>query len=316
MKSSTSPEIIKKIIELKSSGMGSRRIAKELLGSESKKSTVNDIYNRHKNKHKVDKKEPKILVLDIETAPMVAYIYSLWNSITPLAMLNNDWFILSYAAKWFGEDKVYYNDLRGKVHTEDDSELLDDLWTLMDQADFILTQNGKKFDDKRIKARFVMNGYQPPSSYRHIDTLVIAKQEFGFTSNKLEFMTEKLCTKYKKMKHDEFPGVELWKECLRDNPRAWEVNEQYNKYDILSLEELYTVIRPWDRKAPNFNVYTDSTERKCSCGSTSFAKRGFVYSNLGKYQRYKCCDCGAEQRGRTNLLSDTKRKTLMSNVIA
>ncbi len=150
---------------------------------------------------------------------------------------------------------------------------------------------------------------QPPSTYKHIDTKEIASKKFGFTSNKLAYMTDKLCKKFKKSKHAKFSGQELWTECLRGNPEAWKEMEHYNRYDVLSLEELWTKLMPWDNTV-NFNLYTDSTTHVCHCGSTEFRKRGYHYTANSKFQRYKCKKCGTESRGKENLFSKEKRKSL------
>ena len=178
----------------------------------------------------------------------------------------------------------------------------------------VITQNGKKFDVKKLNARFVMNGYQPPSGYKHIDTLQIAKRIFGFTSNKLEYMTDKLCVNFKKLKHGDFPGFDLWKECLADNLDAWKEMEEYNKYDVLSLEELYLKLAAWDDKHPNFNLYTEEEGRVCRCGCTKFTLNGFAYTAVSKFQKYRCSECGAETRGRKNLFTKEKRAELNCNI--
>ena len=230
-------------------------------------------------------------------------------------MIEDDWFLLSYAAKWLGDpdDKIFYDDLRGTVNSQDDTKLLDAMWVLLDEADIVLTQNGKRFDVKKINARFILNGYQPPSGYKHIDTLDIAKRVFGFTSNKLEYMTDKLCEK-KKLKHTKFPGFELWSAMLQDIPEAWDECEEYNKMDVLSLEELYFVMAPWDDKHPNFNLYVDSDEMVCRCGSHNVVKSGFAYTQVSKFQKYRCKDCGTETRDRKNLFSKEKRDSLLLNI--
>ena len=86
--------------------------------------------------------------------------------------------------------------------------------------------------------------------YEVITTLIIAKSTFGFTSNKLEYMTDALCSDTKKSKHSKFPGFELWKECLNGNMEAWEEMEAYNKDDVISLEELYKKLSPWSDRLP------------------------------------------------------------------
>lgn len=240
--------------------------------------------------------KPKILVLDVETAPLEVYAWGLYDQNVALNQIKKDWSILSWAAKWMHEKDVIQYDVR--KHSEKD--ILLPLWILLDTADIVVGQNSKKFDIKKINARFILNGMKPPSSYQQIDTRQIAKKHFGFTANSLEYMSEKLCTKYKKLKHKKFPGMELWTECLKGNKKAWEAMREYNIFDVLATEELYKKLRPWDNSI-NFNVYYGDEGAKCSCGSTDFHKNGFAYSSTGKFQRFECRKCGAELRSRQNL---------------
>jgi hypothetical protein len=254
-------------------------------------------------------KSPKVLIFDIETSPVLGYVWQLWDQNVALNQIHTDWFVLSWCAKWLGDDKVMYMDQRGKKDVENDKAILKKIWELLDEADVVVTQNGKKFDQKKLNARFIFNGFQPPSSYKHIDTYVLAKRHFGFISNKLEYMTEKLCTKYKKSKHAKFSGFELWKECLAGNPEAWKEMEMYNKQDVLSLEELYTKLIPWDSSI-NFNLYHDDEVNVCKCGSKEFKKNGFYFTVKSKFQRYKCKGCGAEVRDSKNLFTKEKRDSI------
>lgn len=254
--------------------------------------------------------QPKILVLDIETSPVLAHVWALFKQNVGLNMIAEDWYVLSWSAKWVGSDEIFYADKRDTWYNSDDKDLLQGIWQLIDEADWVVTQNGVKFDMRKLNARFIINGMKPPKSYKNIDTLIIAKEAFGFTSNKLEYMTDKLCTKYKKMKHEKFAGFELWKECLAGNPEAWDCMETYNKYDTLSLEELYFIIRPWYKKHPNFNAYHDSEQLICTCGSTHFEMSGFHYTGVSKFTKFQCQDCGYEVRDRINLLTKEKRKSL------
>ncbi len=312
-------ELQQQMIQMKSEGLSSRYIAKQLgVG----KSTVNDTYKRYLNActEPLEALSPvvgaKVLLLDIETAPLRSYTWGLWQQNVGLNQIDAEWFILSAAAKWMGSDEVFYKDLRGVVQKEDDTPILDMMWKLLDEADVIITQNGKKFDAKKLNARLILNGYKPPSPYKHIDTLQIAKAVFGFTSNKLEWMTDKLCVKYKKQKHNKFSGFELWKEMLNDNIEAWEECETYNKYDVLSLEELYTKLAPWDKTHPNFNLFREDTEHVCRCGSKAVVEDGFAYTAKSKFQQYRCLDCGATTRSSKNLFSKEKRDSLQLNVLS
>jgi hypothetical protein len=253
-------------------------------------------------------KTPKVLIWDIETAPMLGYVWSLWEQNVALNQLEKDWHLLSFAAKWLGDppSKIIYQDQRNVRRVEDDKKLAKALWKLLDEADIVITQNGKSFDQKKANARFVAHGMQPPSSYKHIDVKLLAKKHFAFSSNRLEYITDRLCTKYKKLKSTKFPGFDLWKECLAGNVEAWDEMKRYNIQDVLSLEEAYTKLIPWDNNTM-FALYSDVPV--CSCGSKKFKKRGYYYTNTGKFQRYKCKECGSETRDSKNQFVRGSKRT-------
>lgn len=257
--------------------------------------------------------KPKVLIYDIETAPILGHVWSLWENNVGLNQIVADWHVLSWSAKWLDDSpsKIMYEDQSKKTDIADDKQILQGIWELLDEADIVITQNGKNFDQKKLNARFALNGMKPPGTYKHIDTLRIAKKHFGFTSNKLEYMTDKLCVKYKKLKHAQFPGHTLWTECLVGNPKAWAEMKKYNKHDVLALEELYHILSPWDNTI-NFNLYHNEAVHACRCGSTKFQKNGFYYTSAGQYQKYKC-KCGRRHRDKTNLFSKEKRKSLTMN---
>jgi uncharacterized protein YprB with RNaseH-like and TPR domain len=200
-------------------------------------------------------------------------------------------------------------DQRKEKDIENDKKLLKGIWDLLDEADMVITQNGKAFDQKKLNARFILQGLNPPSNYRHIDTKQIAKKHFGFTSNRLQYMTEKLCTKYTKLADHEFPGHHLWMECLKGNNKAWKVMEKYNKHDVLALEELYHKLIPWDNSI-NFDVYHDKEINKCTCGNTKFHSKGYAYTNTGKFKRFVCTKCGKNHQSKINQLTIEKRRSL------
>lgn len=261
---------------------------------------------------KPKQKSPKILILDIETAPILAHVWALFDQNVGLNQIEKDWHVISWSAKWYGDsaNKIMYMDQRNAKDISNDKVILEEIWKLIDEADILVTQNGNAFDIKKLNARFLAHGFQPPSPSKQIDTCLIAKKKFGFTSNKLEYMTDRFCIKYKKLKHKRFPGHEMWKECLAGNLAAWNEMERYNKRDVLSLEELFTILRAWDNSI-NMSLYKDgSAAETCSCGGKKFERRGFYYTAVAKYQRYRCCKCGTWTRGRDNMIDKERRKGL------
>ncbi len=252
----------------------------------------------------------RILVIDIETSPLITYTWGLFDQNISLGQVKEDWHILSFAAKILNEpkSKVIYMDQRKNKTITDDKQMLQKIWELLDSCDVLIGQNSKKFDTKKINAKLIENGFPPYSPIRQIDTLVLAKKYFAFTSNKLEYMSDKLCT-HKKLKTKKFQGFALWKACLSGNQQAWKEMQEYNIMDILATEELYNKIAPWGTGI-NFSVYNDDIKETCNCGSTKLQKRGFNHSNNGRYQRFQCQNCGSWSSSKENLLTKEKRESL------
>lgn len=258
---------------------------------------------------------PKILTLDIETSPIAAHVWGLFDQTVGLNQIAGEWTILSYAGKWLGREEVFYEDTFDQRNKRNDRKLVKKLWKLLDEADIVIGQNLQKFDRRKINARFVLHGLPPPSPYRVIDTMLMARRTFGFTSNKLEWLSDKLCVKTKKSKHKKFPGFELWMAFLAGDPEAREEMRSYNIDDILSTEEVYMRLRAWHPGHPNVNTYNDADdEMRCpTCGGTHLIRKGYRYTNVGTYVRFRCQDCGAWPHGRQMQNTKQKRKNLLGN---
>ena len=257
---------------------------------------------------------PKILIFDIETIYMKVWTWGLYDQNHPHSSVTDDWAVISWAAKWLGDSpkNVMYEDNRKAKNIRDDKKLLEKIWDLLNESDIVITKNGIKFDVKKLNARFAINkvrGGKPPSPYKHIDTERIARGKFAFTSNSLDYLTEKLCKKYKKLKHKKYPGISMWHACAEGDMKAWNEMKRYNIHDVLSTEELYGILYPWDNSI-NFNLWRDGDEILCNCGSDDLQKRGFSRTSGGRYQRYQCQDCGTWTRSKENLLTKEKRKSL------
>ena len=229
---------------------------------------------------------PRVLILDIETSPIVAYVWGLKDQNISLNQIKTDWHVMAWSAKWLGDKKVYYMDSR---EISQEYRLLQGIWKLLDEADVVITQYGSGFDGPRLNTRFITAGMQPPSAYRHLDTYRIVKRIADFTSNKLEYLTEKLCTKYKKLHHKKFPGMMLWTECLNGNKQAWAEMKRYNIHDVLSTEELYTKLQQWTPQSMPSVHHLCSARYAVAWGSRPF--------NGELYKRMYCKKCHEYFRG-------------------
>lgn len=241
---------------------------------------------------------------------MHSYHWGLWDQNIGLDQVIEDWCIISFAAKWIDSKEVIQHDTggRGPGKVRDDLQLMKKLWPILDEADVVVTQNGKSFDIKKINTRMLMHGIPPYSPIKVVDTKSIAKKHFSFSSNKLAWLSKG--QKTSKSEHKSFPGFSLWSECLKDNKLAWEEMRKYNIIDVVSTEQLYLGFRHWT-DGPNVSVYSEKEDIQCpKCGSFNVKMNGHDYTNAGKYQRYRCLSCSGHSRSRFNMLTLAKKKSI------
>lgn len=257
---------------------------------------------------------PKIVTLDIETSPIVAYVWGTFKVNIGLNQIVQEWSIMSYCIKVLGEKRVTYHDTSDKENPRDDLDLMRQLHADLSDVDIIITQNGKAFDMKKINARFIQHGIPPLPPIKIIDTMLVAKEVAKFTSNKLEWLSKHL-TDTPKYEHGKFPGMELWTECLKGNRKAWKEMKKYNCIDVPATEELYLKLRPYMIGHPNVAAYYDDDKMRCPrCASTSLTKMEKpALTQSGEYTRYQCNVCGGFARSRYTQNSKAKRYSLLAN---
>lgn len=265
---------------------------------------INELYKELKDKNtgeepKHTKSPAKILILDIETSPIMAYVWQtqVWKARIGHKQLINNWFMISWAAKWLGEDEVLSDALTpSEAIMEDDERIVTSLWLLLDEASVIICHNGNIFDIPNVQTRCVLYKLPPPSPYKQIDTLRVAQQQFGFTHNSLDALAEFFGIDGKTE-----TGFQLWKDCISGNQEALYEMEEYNKNDVVVLEKIYYFLRPYMKGHPNLDLYTDSESPMCTtCGEDSLSPmpNKYFYTQAVRYQIYRCSKCGAISRAK------------------
>ena len=255
-----------------------------------------------------------ILIYDIETTYNLAAVWDFYGqNIGHNQIIQYGWMI-SFAAKWIGSEKIIYEECRTK--TGNDKPLVKKLMALLDRADMVIAHNGRAYDTKSAKGRALKYGLKPPSPFKVADTMLIAKNEFKLPRNSLEYLAEHVGVT-PKSQHKTFPGMEMWKECRKGNPKAWKEMREYNIQDVLTLEEVYYALRPWATQHPNLGIFLSDTRSVCpKCGSPELKNlRKPVSTNTQKYQGYECKNCGGIARGRHTITTKEKRKSLIVNAV-
>ena len=143
----------------------------------------------------IDRSKAKILYYDIETAPNLSYVWGQYEQ-NVIAHVS-EWHMLCVSYKWEGQKRAQVCALDDfpdefKKDPENDVHVAKKLFDLFDEADIVIAHNGDRFDRRKANARFVYHNFGPPSPYKTVDTLKIARKEFMFNSNKLNHLGQHL----------------------------------------------------------------------------------------------------------------------------
>jgi len=238
----------------------------------------------------------KVLLFDIETRPNLSYVWGVWEQ--NILAVKEHWNIISYSYKWLGEKECYVVALPDfkktyKKDKNDDSELVKSLWELFNQSEIIISHNGVAFDTRKVNARFVQQGLEPPRPYVNIDTLKVARKYFKFDSNKLDDLGDYLKVG-RKLQHT---GFNLWLGCMNGDMKAWDLMKRYNKQDVILLEKIYYKLRSWMQNPPNMNQILGGYHNCPTCGSQYVKNNGVITTRTSAYEQYKCLNCGAFSKG-------------------
>lgn len=262
--------------------------------------TPEEVVQARRDLRDFTKRLPKILIFDVETAPMKAFVWGRWKQNICLDATISEWYMLCWSAKWLYSNEIIGDKLTSEeAKAEDDKRIVSHLWELVNEADIVVAYNGKKADIPWMNTRFIVNGLIPTKPYFIIDPCEVAKKKFGFSSNKLDALAG-----YFGIEHKLDTDFKLWVKCVEGDEESLNYMLEYNKIDVKILEEVYLKMRPWITNHPNVANYCDEDTRLCtSCGSENYEllEGQYYYTSCNKYQLYRCKDCGTVFRGRSNL---------------
>jgi hypothetical protein len=290
----------------KNPDINNQKLAEKLLGLKRKRSgdsvdLLRTYISRHRKKLKRKQSPAKVLIFDLETAPNKGYFWGLWEQNIQTSFVIENWFLLSWSAKWLFEDEI----------------------CMLEEADVVIAHNLNKFDKKRAQTRFMMNGLQPPSSYLQIDTLQHARKSFAFPSNRLDALGEYLgvgrkmetpkglwmdimqCTEAKHYKS---------KAAAKKADESLDIMVAYCNQDVLLLEDVYIEIRGYVKPHPNIGLFSHEEGMICpTCGSTHLKIVGEYHTTANSYDEYRC-EYGHTSRARKANTSIKNNKGVMSSL--
>lgn len=236
--------------------------------------------------------DAKVLVLDIETAPDIAAIWSCGYKLNvgPENLIKER-FIISAQWKWAGEKEVHGK--LSNIKKGCDKQLIKHITSLIGQADAVIGHNIKKFDSRWIEGRALLNGLPPVGLpfKTMFDTMALAKRAMSLNSYKLDYIAKSLGIPGKTK-----TSFSDWMEVLVDKDiKAATRLLEYGKNDVVINEKVFTKLLPYVKLPVNLSTLIYGDGFTCSCGSTSLHQWGRRVTAKGTkvYQRYRCNDCGS-----------------------
>ncbi len=241
----------------------------------------------------------RILLLDIETLPGEYYAFSPKVEYLSPDKRIKGWSISCYAAKWAFEPEIMGKSVSSReAFDRTEESILMGIWNLLNEADIVVTHNGLEFDLKKIKTKFIKNNIPPPSPFMNVDTLKVARSEFGFDYNRLDELGKEFGIGQKIEMH-----FDDWKMCLTNDESAEEYLRDmltYCKKDVAPLlEDVYLRMLPWIKNHPNLGLYTDHDADVCPKCESLDLHWGLRYPTpQGLWLGFRCGACGAIGRGK------------------
>lgn len=251
----------------------------------------------------------KILVLDLENSPFLAYTFDIYNAnIQPVQVVEEPR-VLSFAAGWADKKAVmFFSEYEGfgpyPTPEECHRHMVEEAFRLLDECDVLVTYNGDRHDIPHLKREFELAGLGEPSPFVSVDLYKVEKRvKWGFRRLKTVSAYRNLTRKI------DNSGWALWRGVLSPDPdvrhKSWMEMRPYNKGDVVTTRELFHANLHNITNLPAAALYRDGgDELACpNCDSRNVQRRGYSVTKSRKYPRYQCQGCTKWFKGTRSVAS-------------
>lgn len=225
----------------------------------------------------------KIIVFDVETAPMEVAAFTLYPESIGHNMILKDEYIICACWKEVGEKKTHHAQI---TKAGNDKNVCLALRDALSGADLIVGQNIKNFDIRKLNARLIRYGITPLALVPMVDTLLELRKVAHFPSHRLDYLGKSLLGAGKLQTEPD-----LWLRAMKGEKKAINSMVEYCKVDVQRTEDLYLKIRPYISTHPHMGAIMgrDRVHTCPKCRSDQYKLNGIRYSPAGLKKRE--CQC-------------------------
>lgn len=204
------------------------------------------------------------------------------------------------AWNWYGTQKVEFASEWGDGR----EGMLTKVWEAYDRATLLYGHNVDRFDTRNLNAEWLTHGMMAPSPFKVLDTLKEARKTFGFESNTLASLTERLGIVTKTDKY----SVDVARAAVAGDKAAQRRIKSYNVGDIHASREFVDRLRGWIPSHPHSVIGTADDRPTCNqCWGDRLKVNGTKLAQQITYRLYRCLDCGANVQGTRHSRAATTR---------
>ena len=231
-------------------------------------------------------KKPALLWYDIETSPLLAYVWRLGEQEVrhhQLAKPGESYGIICISYAW--DDGKPAKTIDWGYEAQDTAKVIREFDKVIKQADVAIGKNSDRFDVKHINTQRLLNNLAPlPEWMDYTDDLEKQlRKYFIFPSYSLDYVSKELGLGGKvKMEFQDWVDI-----VEKKNRASFRKMCAYNRKDVEDTRTLWNKIAPHVR--PKFNQATFYGDFRCiNCGSQDLTKDGIRHRGKSSFQTFFC----------------------------
>lgn len=241
-------------------------------------------------------RKPRVLFFDIETSPILAYIWRTGNKISvDHSQIKKGQYtkIICICYKFLGEREVHSLDFG--LNKQDSSAMIEKFTKIIESADIVIGHNADEFDIKHLNSQRLILGQEPINWPTSEDTLKQFRKYFAFPSYRLDYLSKTLVGAGKDKMY-----FQDWVDII-ENKKATALAKmiRYCKKDVRRLEQIFSAASKFFTPKVHRGLLMGKEKTSCPhCGSDKVHSHGIRATLAAKYQRLKCYMCGHWFKGK------------------
>lgn len=230
--------------------------------------------------------KPKILFYDIETRPLLAYIWRLGEQVVrhhQLSEHGDKYGIICISYAW--NDGKPARVIHWGYNEQDSGHVVREFDKIIRQADITIGKNSDRFDVKHINTQRLLHNLPPlPEWTEYTDDLEKQlRKYFIFPSQGLDYISKELGLGGKvKMEFQDWVDI-----VEKKSKKAFVKMCTYNKKDVEDTRTIWNRVKAHIKPKLNLSVF--SGQFCCrNCGSRNLTKAGIKRNGRSTYQMWFC----------------------------